>query len=61
MAARLQAADRGGGPVLLLTGPASGDLGGTTISATIEQSAQKWAFLMDALDMKAPGSSERVR
>jgi prolyl oligopeptidase len=51
MAARLQAADRGGGPILLLVRGASGHGGGTTLSTQIQQSADSWAFLMDALGM----------
>jgi prolyl oligopeptidase len=53
MAARLQAAGRGGGPVLLLVRGASGHGGGTTLSTRIQQGADSWAFLMDALGMRA--------
>jgi prolyl oligopeptidase len=54
MAARLQAADAGGGPILLSVRSASGHGGGTTITTQIEQEADEWAFLMDALGMGAP-------
>jgi len=54
MAARLQAADTGGGPILLQVHPVSGHGGGTTISTRIQQTADAWAFLMDALGMAAP-------
>jgi prolyl oligopeptidase len=54
MTARLQVAGRGGGPVLLEVHPASGHGGGTTLSTKIQQTADTWAFLMDALGMAAP-------
>jgi len=54
MAARLQAADAGGGPVVLLIRKQSGHGGGTTLSKQIEQQAEVWAFLMDQLGMQAP-------
>lgn len=56
MAARLQAADAGGGPILLQVHPASGHGGGTTLSTKIQQAADVWAFLMEALGMTAPAS-----
>ena len=54
MCARLQEADAGGGPVLLLVRKASGHGGGTTLSTQIEQRAEIYAFLMDRLGMTAP-------
>jgi prolyl oligopeptidase len=54
MAARLQAADAGAGPILLLVREASGHQGGTTVSTKIEQTADSWAFLMDQLGMTVP-------
>ena len=54
MAARLQAADAAGGPILLSVRSASGHGGGTTITTQIEQESDEWAFLMDALGMGAP-------
>jgi prolyl oligopeptidase len=54
MAARLQEADAGGGPILLSVRSASGHGGGTTITTQIEQESDEWAFLMDALGMSAP-------
>jgi prolyl oligopeptidase len=54
MAARLQAADTGGGPICLLVRGKSGHGGGTTISTQIEQYAQEAAFLMYFLGMEAP-------
>jgi len=54
MAARLQAANEGGGPVCLLIRDASGHGGGTTITTKIDQQAQEAAFLMHFLGMEAP-------
>jgi prolyl oligopeptidase len=54
MAARLQAANQGGGPVCLLIRDASGHGGGTTITTQIDQQAQEAAFLMHFLGMEAP-------
>jgi prolyl oligopeptidase len=54
MAARLQAANAGGGPICLLVRDASGHVGGTTITTQIEQNAQEAAFLMHFLGMEAP-------
>ncbi|MEN8006036.1 MAG: prolyl oligopeptidase family serine peptidase [Candidatus Krumholzibacteriota bacterium] len=54
MAARLQAANEGGGPVCLLVRDASGHTGGTTITTRIDQKAQESAFLMHFLGMEAP-------
>jgi len=54
MAARLQAADEGGGPILCLIRDASGHGGGTTITTQIDQYAQEAAFLMHYLGMAAP-------
>jgi prolyl oligopeptidase len=58
MTARLQAADGGGGPILLEVHSASGHGGGTTLSTKIQQTADAWAFLMDALEMAAPALSD---
>jgi prolyl oligopeptidase len=55
MVARLQAADKGQGPILLMIQRASGHGGGTTIKTQIEQTADTFAFLMDKVGMKAPG------
>jgi len=55
MTARLQGADAGGGPVLLLVRRASGHGGGTTISTQIEQHAEIYAYLMDRIGMEKPG------
>lgn len=52
MAARLQAASPEGRPVLLLIQGASGHGGGTTLSMQIEQSADRWSFLMNELGMR---------
>ena len=54
MVARLQAADQGGGPILLLVQKASGHSGGTTIATMIEQYADSFGFLMGQLGMQAP-------
>jgi prolyl oligopeptidase len=54
MVARLQAADRDGGPILLLVQKVSGHTGGTTMSTAIEQAADGWAFLMNALGVNPP-------
>ncbi|UCG43750.1 MAG: S9 family peptidase [candidate division WOR-3 bacterium] len=52
MAARMQAANPDGRPVLLLVESASGHFGGTTETVQIEQSADRYAFLMSALNMR---------
>ena len=54
MAARMQAANPRGKPVLLMVEGASGHFGGTTETSGIEQSADRYAFLMSALGMHAP-------
>ena len=54
MAARLQDADSGGGPIVLLIRRASGHGGGTTLTTLIDQHAEIWAFAMDQLGMQAP-------
>jgi prolyl oligopeptidase len=54
MAAALQAADTGGGPIMLLINKASGHGGGTTITTQIAQQAEQRAFLMDQLGMGVP-------
>lgn len=54
MTARLQAANPGGEPVLLLVRKSSGHHGGTTISIKIDQAAEEKAFIMDQLGMQAP-------
>lgn len=54
MAAALQEADAGGGPILLLINKASGHGGGTTITTQIDQNAEQRAFLMDQLGMEVP-------
>ena len=51
MCARLQAADEGGGPIMLLVRKASGHGGGTTLSKQIEQRSELYAFLMGQLGM----------
>jgi prolyl oligopeptidase len=55
MTARLQAADAGGGPILFELEKASGHEGGTTISAGIEQAADRYAFILAELGIKTPG------
>jgi prolyl oligopeptidase len=54
MAARLQAANEGGGPIFCLIRDASGHGGGTTITTQIDQYAGERAFLMHYLGMEAP-------
>ena len=54
MTARMQAANPDGEPVLLVVEGTSGHFGGTTETAQIEQSADRYAFLMDRLGMQAP-------
>jgi prolyl oligopeptidase len=54
MAARMQAANPDGAPVLLLFEGVSGHFGGTTETTQIEQSADRYAFLMSMLGMTAP-------
>jgi len=47
MAARLQAATRGGGPIVLLQRKAAGHGGAVTLSERIAQTSAEWAFLLD--------------
>jgi len=47
MAARLQAATHGGGPILLLQQKASGHGGAVTLRERIVQTSAEWAFLLD--------------
>ncbi|MBU8870569.1 MAG: prolyl oligopeptidase family serine peptidase [Gemmatimonadales bacterium] len=54
MAAALQKADNGGGPIMLLINKASGHGGGTTITTQIDQQVEQRAFLMDQLGMGVP-------
>ncbi len=54
MAARMQAANPGGKPILLLQRESSGHHGGTTLTIKIEQNADIWSFLMDQLGMQGP-------
>jgi prolyl oligopeptidase len=58
MAARLQAADKGGGPILLLVRKDSGHGGGTTITAQIAQRSLPLAFMMEQLGMQTPRIKE---
>jgi len=51
-AARLQEAQGGDSPILVLVLKASGHGGGTTLSTQIEQNADTWAFLMDEVGLK---------
>lgn len=52
MAARMQATNPDGQPVLLLVEGASGHFGGTTETVQIEQSADRYAFLMGMLEIQ---------
>lgn len=61
MAARLQAADKGGGPILLYMQKASGHGGGTTISAQVDQYADTWGFLMSEIGLAAPSQKPPAR
>jgi len=54
MAARMQTLNPRGRPVLLVVEGASGHFGGTSEATQIEQSADRYAFLMKMLDMPAP-------
>ena len=54
MAARMQTLNPRGRPVLLVVEGVSGHFGGTTEGTQIEQSADRYAFLMNMLDMQAP-------
>jgi prolyl oligopeptidase len=54
MAARLQAADPAGEPILLTVRKASGHGGGTTQAVKLAQRADEYGFLMHALGMTAP-------
>jgi prolyl oligopeptidase len=56
MAARLQEADAGNEPILLIVQGDSGHGGAVTLSERIEQTADGWAFLMDQLGMQ-PGEN----
>ena len=55
MAARLQEADAGTEPILLIVQGDSGHGGAVTLSERIEQTADGWAFLMDQLGMHPEG------
>ncbi len=52
MAARMQEASTGSGPILLLIRKASGHFGGTTLSTVIEQNADICSFLMEEIGME---------
>ena len=52
-AAALQAAQVGPAPVLLRVETQAGHGGGTPTAKSIEQVADRWAFLVDALDMRS--------
>jgi prolyl oligopeptidase len=54
MAARMQEANHSGEPILLLVRKKSGHGGGTTITESIEQQAEVWAFLMDKVGLTPP-------
>jgi len=54
MAARMQALNPRGRPVLLVMEGASGHFGGTTQATQIEQTADRYAFLMSMLGMPTP-------
>jgi prolyl oligopeptidase len=54
MAARMQEANPSGEPILLLVRRKSGHGGGTTITESIEQQAEVWAFLMDKVGLTPP-------
>jgi prolyl oligopeptidase len=56
MTARLQEADTGTEPILLIVQGDSGHGGAVTLSERIEQTADGWAFLMDQLGMQ-PGEN----
>ena len=63
MAARLQAADPDGHPILLIVHRETGHGRGTTLSRTIQQFADEWGFLMNQIGMKpgagAPAGSQQ--
>ncbi|MDM7914561.1 MAG: prolyl oligopeptidase family serine peptidase, partial [Candidatus Eisenbacteria bacterium] len=54
MAARLQAADAGGGPILFLLQGDSGHGGAVSLSEKIEQAVDGDAFLMDQVGVRGP-------
>ena len=55
-AATLQAAQGGDAPILIRIETRAGHGAGTPLSKTIEQAADRWAFLMRALGMIRPGT-----
>jgi prolyl oligopeptidase len=57
MAARMQSLNPRNEPVLVVVEGASGHFGGTTETTQIEQTADRYAFLMDALGMRPPLSA----
>ncbi len=58
MAARLQAAGGGGGPILLMVRPAEGHLGGAGITKSIEDGVDTYGFLMGAVGLGSEGGKE---
>jgi prolyl oligopeptidase len=57
MAAKMQDLNPRGKPVLLVVEGISGHFGGTTETTQIEQTADRYAFLMDAMGMRPPLSA----
>lgn len=57
MTARLQAATRGTGPVLLRTSANTGHGGGTPLSARVEQTVDAYAFLFEQLGIEAEAAA----
>ena len=57
MAARLQAANPSGGPVLLRVAGDAGHGQGRSLSSSIEQDADTFAFLFDSLGMSMPAAA----
>ena len=54
MAARLQEVDPRGKPILLIVQKKSGHGGGTTISESIDQQVDTWAYLLDNVGLMPP-------
>ena len=51
MTARLQAANRGGGPILLRTSASTGHGSGSDLAEVIAQQSDAFTFMLDALDI----------
>lgn len=58
MTARMQAATRSPRPILFLMQSSSGHGGATTMSESVDQMVDRWAFLMDGVGIHVPPEAE---